>query len=82
MRKIIDSCHDNATKIIRENKDLLELIADALLEKETLTKEEIDSLVNTGKLPNGEDSSNKEVTEKNTEEKVKKTTKKKDANNN
>ncbi len=82
MRKIIDSCHDNATKIIRENKDLLELIAEALLEKETLTKEEIDSLVNTGKLPNGEDSSNNEVTEKNTEEKVKKTTKKKDANNN
>ena len=82
MRKIIDSCHDNATKIIKENKDLLKLIAESLLEKETLTKEEIDSLVNTGKLPNGEDSSNKEVTEKNTEEKVKKTTKKKDANNN
>ena len=82
MRKIIDSCHDNATKIIKENKDLLELIAEALLEKETLTKEEIDSLVSTGKLPNGEDSSNKEVTEKNIEEKVKKTTKKKDAKNN
>ena len=82
MRKIIDSCHDNATKIIKENKDLLVLIAEALLEKETLTKEEIDSLVKNGKLPNGEDSSNKEVTEENKEEKVKKTTKKKDANNN
>ena len=82
MRKIIDSCHDNATKIIKENKDLLVLIAEALLEKETLTKEEIDSVVKNGKLPNGEDSSNKEVTEENKEEKVKKTTKKKDANNN
>ena len=81
MRKIIDSCHDNATKIIKENKDLLVLIAEALLEKETLTKEEIDSLVKNGKLPNGEDSSNKEVIEENKEEKVKKTTKKKDANN-
>ena len=58
------------------------LIAEALLEKETLTKEEIDSLVKNGKLPNGEDSSNKEVTEENKEEKVKKTTKKKDAINN
>ena len=82
MRKIIDSCHDNATKIIKENKDLLKLIAESLLEKETLTKEEIDYLVKNGKLPNGECSSNKEVTEKNIEEKVKKTTKKKDAKNN
>ena len=27
------------------------LLSDALMEKETLTKEEIESLVNTGKLP-------------------------------
>ncbi len=51
MRKIINSCHDKATTIIKENKDLLKLIADALLEYETLTKEQIDYLVENGKMP-------------------------------
>ena len=45
MRKIIDLCHDNALKIMKSNKKLLDLIANTLLEKETLTKEEIDYLV-------------------------------------
>ena len=51
MRKIINTCHENAKKIINDNKKLLTLIAEALLEKETLTKEEIDYLVENGKLP-------------------------------
>ena len=51
MRKIIDECYKKATKIIKENKDLLDLLANVLLTKETLTKEEIDSLVETGELP-------------------------------
>lgn len=45
MRKIIDECHQRATKIMKSNKSLLDLIANTLLEKETLTKEEIDYLV-------------------------------------
>ena len=45
MRKIIDECYQKATKIIKENKDLLDLIANTLISKETLTKEEIDYLV-------------------------------------
>ena len=51
MRKIINNCHDKATTIIKENRDLLKLIADALLEYETLTKEQIDYLVENGKMP-------------------------------
>ena len=51
MRKIIDECHAKATKIIKENMDLLKLIAESLLEQETLTKEEIDYLVANGHLP-------------------------------
>ena len=51
VRKIIDECHEKAKKILTENKDLVKLIADALLEYETLTKEEIDSLVETGHMP-------------------------------
>ena len=51
MRKIIDGCHDKATEIIKKNKDLLKLIAETLLEYETLTKEQIDYLVKHGKMP-------------------------------
>ena len=51
MRKIIDGCHAKATEIIKKNKDLLKLIAETLLEYETLTKEQIDYLVEHGKMP-------------------------------
>ncbi len=51
MRKIINECHKNATKIIKDNKDLLKLIAETLLEYETLTKEQIDYLVEHKKMP-------------------------------
>ena len=55
MRKIINSCHDKAREIINKNKDLLELIANTLLEYETLTKEQIDYLVKNGKMPDEDD---------------------------
>ncbi len=55
MRKIINDCHKSATEIIKKNKDLLKLIADALLEYETLTKEQIDYLVKNGKMPEEDD---------------------------
>jgi cell division protease FtsH len=54
MRKIMDECYKKATKIIKENSDLLDLLANVLITKETLTKEEIDSLVETGELPKEE----------------------------
>ena len=73
MRKIIDECHAKATKIIKENMDLLKLIAESLLEQETLTKEEIDYLVANGHLPKDD----QEVVDTN-EEKITKTKKKKD----
>ena len=50
-RAIIENCYAKAKKIIKENEKLIKLLSDALMEKETLTKEEIESLVNTGKLP-------------------------------
>jgi len=55
MRKIIDECYKKATQIIKDNKKLLDLLANTLLTKETLTKEEIDSLVLTGELPKDEE---------------------------
>ena len=55
MRKIIDDCHKKATEIIKKNKDLLKLIAETLLEYETLTKEQIDYLVEHKKMPEEDD---------------------------
>lgn len=54
MRKIIDECYKKATKIIKDNRNLLELLATTLLEYETLTKEQIDYLVENGKMPSEE----------------------------
>ena len=59
MRKIMDECYKNATKIIKDNRDLLDLIANTLITKETLTKEEIDYLVEHKCLPS-EDEDNEE----------------------
>ena len=51
MRKIINECYDRAKKILKENSDLVKLIAETLLEVETLTKEQIDYLVKNGRMP-------------------------------
>ena len=54
MRKIIDECYKKTETIISKNRDLLDLIANALLEHETLTKEQIDYLVKNKKMPEEE----------------------------
>lgn len=50
VRAIVDECHENCRKILTENKDLLDLIANNLYEHETLTNEEITNLMNYGQL--------------------------------
>ena len=54
MRKIINECYEKAKEIIRQNIDLLNLIANTLIEYETLTKEQIEYLVKNGKMPEEE----------------------------
>ena len=49
-RKIIEECYDKAKKIIKENKDLIFQLSDALMKYETITKEQIESIVKTGKI--------------------------------
>ena len=49
-RKIIMECYENAKKILKENKDLVMLLSHTLIERETITKEQIDELVRTGKI--------------------------------
>ncbi len=50
-RKIINECYEETKKIIAENRDLLDLIANTLLEYETITKEQIEYLVEHGCMP-------------------------------
>ena len=65
VRAIVDECHENCRKILTENKDLLDLIANNLYEHETLTNEEITNLMNYGQLtdPNAETSGEEEKVE-------------------
>ena len=48
--KILEECYEQAKKILAKNETLVLLLADNLMEHETLTKEQITSLVETGKL--------------------------------
>ena len=45
IRRTIDQCYQRAQEVLEENRDKLNLIAEALLEKETLDAEEITALV-------------------------------------
>ena len=52
VRRIMEDAYEACRQIITENRDKLELIANALLERETLTAAELEELMRTGKLPN------------------------------
>jgi cell division protease FtsH len=49
-RNIISSCYEDAKKIIKENEKLIMALSDALMEYETITKEQIESVVKYGKI--------------------------------
>ena len=51
MRKLIDDCYNQAKTILKKERKLLDLIASVLLDRETITKEQIDYLVNNGCMP-------------------------------
>lgn len=61
VRKIIETAHSQATEIINNNKDKMDIIANALLEHETLNHEQIQSLYNTGKMPETYDGTEEHV---------------------
>ncbi|AJD89403.1 cell division protein FtsH [Jeotgalibacillus malaysiensis] len=72
IQRIIKECYERAKTILTENREKLELIAETLLDIETLDAEQIRHLVDHGKLPerdydqgNGED--RKDITEESKE---------------
>ena len=71
MRRIINECYEKTKKIIKENKKLLDIIAKTLLEEETITKEQIDYLVEHGHLPKKDTEEEKPKDEKESKKRTK-----------
>jgi len=51
VRRIVDKCFHRAEELLKNNQDKLDLIANTLLERETLRGEELTLLLTTGSLP-------------------------------
>lgn len=68
VRKIVDECYEDCKRILSENRDLLDLIANSLFEEETLTKEQINNLVEYGTLTSPQEEAEKVQQEQPVEE--------------
>ena len=51
VKRILDEAHERAREVLEENKDLMEVFAQALLERETLDREAIQTLERGEQLP-------------------------------
>ena len=51
VRRLVDNSLERATRILTENRASLDAIADALLERETLTGDEVQTIMGGGTLP-------------------------------
>lgn len=60
-RRIIEECYAKAKEILLANKELLENIAKYLLKVETITKQDIDEICETGHLKRADDLDKKEI---------------------
>ncbi len=50
VRRIIDTAYETANKLLSENEDLLHKVSDALLDRETISGDDIDTLMEGGEL--------------------------------
>jgi cell division protease FtsH len=51
VKRLLDQAYDSATRTLMENRELLVSIAEALLERETLDREEVEALASGERLP-------------------------------
>ena len=49
VRKIIDECYAKAEQILEDNRDILEMMKDALIEYETIDSDQIDDIMDRKK---------------------------------
>ncbi len=70
VQKIINQCYKETTRILKENEKLVRLIANTLIEKEIITKEEIEELVSTGHISTDEEKDAKAKTKKDDDESI------------
>lgn len=68
MQSLINSCYAKAKEILTENREKLELVAQTLLEVETLDARQIKALYETGQLPESDDEPVDVIVEETTEE--------------
>ena len=61
VRNIVDKCHSDAKKLLTEHKKDVELIANTLIDRETITSDEISYLLKHGKMPDVKKHVKKEV---------------------
>ena len=54
VQKLLDGCYADATRLLKENRELLDEISEYLLLKETITGEELMAYVNADKKPSAE----------------------------
>lgn len=47
VRRIVEECYERAKRLLLENRDLLDAVANRLLEKETIDGEELDEIINS-----------------------------------
>ena len=80
-RKIIEECYEKAKKIIADNKDLIFKLSDALMKYETITKEQIESIVKYGEIKPVEEASKEDNNSGEEKTETKKTRKTKSSEN-
>ncbi len=51
VRRIIEECYSRAKEIISERRETLDKLVEALLEQETLNRDEVEAIIETGQLP-------------------------------
>ncbi len=51
VKKLCQQCYDMAMKALTENRDRLELLTEALLQNETISRQEFVTLMETGEMP-------------------------------